>query len=64
VVYQRPGFVAYFCPYCANIFKEPLKSLLAIEATWSQVGQNPEYNLARLKEILHSMLDTPPAPER
>lgn len=51
LTHQRPGFSAYLCPICSKIF-EPVLLSLSLSKTWAQIGYNPEYNQARLKEIL------------
>ncbi len=49
---RKPGFSAYFCPICSQMFKPVLVAISLSKGSWAQIGYNPEFNHARLKEIL------------
>lgn len=51
--HQQPGFRAHLCPIDAQPLKSFLKQLKIIPGDSRQIGQNPEYNAARLEDVLH-----------
>lgn len=64
IKHQRPGFSCYLCPYCAAIFEPVLMSLVLVRGSWAQIGYNPEYNEARLREILAFIIKPAPEPPK
>lgn len=48
---QSPGFLARLCPYDAAILDSFMMNMEHVKADWDSIGQNPEYNEARLREI-------------